>query len=108
MVQTCGRGLSVLGGGKVGVGCCDDSGFAVWTDATIEMRVSYSDCAVMCMHSLLLLVPLLPESSLGVRAVVAMFVFSACEAIVQVQSRPRRSTTQRQYRWRRFYHHQLV
>lgn len=41
VVQTCGRGLSVLGGGKVVAGGCVVSGFAVCTEAVIEGLVSY-------------------------------------------------------------------
>lgn len=33
MVQTCGRGLSVLGGGNGVAGGCEESAFAVWTEA---------------------------------------------------------------------------
>jgi len=61
VVQMCGRGLSVFGGGKVGAGTtCDVSGFAVWMEV-------------------LLLLPLLPESSLGVLVGLARCVLLICE-----------------------------
>jgi hypothetical protein len=40
VVQTCGRGLSVLGGGNVVAGGCVVSGFAVCTEAVIGGLVS--------------------------------------------------------------------
>lgn len=39
VVQMCGRGLSVFGGGKVAAGG-EAAGFAVWTDAAIDNVVS--------------------------------------------------------------------
>lgn len=62
VVQMCGRGLSVLGRGKVVVVVGDPAGFAVWVEV--------------------LLLFALPESSLGMLAVRPSFVASACEDMV--------------------------
>jgi hypothetical protein len=43
VVQMCGRGLSVLGGGKVAAAVGDAAGFAVWLDAAIDVTVSLED-----------------------------------------------------------------
>lgn len=40
MVQICGRGLSVLGRGKVGAAVGDPAGFAVWVEATIAWQLA--------------------------------------------------------------------
>lgn len=41
VVQTCGRGLSVLGVGKVVAGGCGISCLIVCTEAAVEFQISY-------------------------------------------------------------------
>ena len=68
---------------------CDVSGFAVWLDAAIESWISLHQLScVHREHSLLLLFPLLPESSLGVLAAFERRVPSTCEDMVESGSSP--------------------
>lgn len=68
-MQICGRGLSVLGRGKIGAAVGDPAGFAVCVDV--------------------LLLFALPESSLGMLAVRPSFVLSACEVMVGCETTER-------------------
>jgi hypothetical protein len=82
VVQTWGLGLSVLGGGKlVVVGGCEVSGFAVCTDAGALLVGPQCGPMNRC-HSLWLLPPLLPESSLGVLESPMGLVLAAAAAML--------------------------
>lgn len=80
VVQMCGRGLSVLGRGKVVVVVGDPAGFAVWVEAAIACQLAH--CVLRQREYSLLLLFALPESSLGMLAVRPSFVASACEDMV--------------------------
>ena len=44
MPHTCGRGLSVLGGGRDGLfAFCGASGLTVWAEAVLQMLMSVTD-----------------------------------------------------------------
>lgn len=79
-----------------GVGC-DVSGFAVWMDAAMASCVSpYWSCRAAHKHSLLLLPPLLPESSLGMLMALARCMLSICEDMAMQLHNLGSAQTQRQ------------